>query len=249
MSQSVSRAIAALKTMGERPTTLGDLAQGLGVHKSTVLRLLQTLEAGGFARRRQDGTYAVGRGLIRLADTALESFDLRHAARPHLLRLSSLCGHTVHLATYVDGEVVYIDKIEGRASVRMASRIGQSAVLHTAAVAKAVMANLEPTLVGQDLISRISFVRHTPQTITSRQRYLDELAEVRRRGFAQDDGEYEDFVMCVAAAIPSTEPYAMSAVSISAPRMLLTFDDLRSFVPDLLDTVRDIAHDLGSEQS
>jgi DNA-binding IclR family transcriptional regulator len=244
MSQTVERAVAIIEQISDRPATLGEVTEALGVHKSTALRLLQTLERAGFARRDPTGRYSVGSRLIGIAYKALESIDVREAARPHLLRLNEMYGHTVHLASFTDGVVTYVDKYEGRSSIRMYSRIGKSAALHASGVGKAILAHLEPTLLDA-VIAKVEFTRFTAQTITSEHRFRAELAEVRAQGYACDRGEFEDLINCISAAIRSGDGTVRSAISISVPTMVIPLEELQQLVPDLITTARTISRELG----
>ncbi|MET0418688.1 MAG: IclR family transcriptional regulator, partial [Actinoplanes sp.] len=199
MSDGVDRAMRVLEMLAKDTASLGDVAVDLGVHKSTALRLLQTLEAGGFARRR-DGGWTVGLRLIGLAQQALDSLDVRAVARPHLAALGRDCGHTIHLAQLVDDDLVYVDKIEARGQVRMYSRIGRTAPMHASGVGKVVLAYCpEPRLTG--LLGRAELRSYTPATICDPAALRAELTAVAQRGWAADDGEFEPLITCVAAPV------------------------------------------------
>src|SRR4051812_5315085 len=125
MSQTVDRALSILPLLAEGPANLEQVARRLDVHKSTALHLLRTLHEHGFVYRQADQRYRLGARLFALAQEAMENIDVRDTAHPHLAALGEACGHTVHLAVYEEGEVVYIDKVESRYPVRMYSRIGK----------------------------------------------------------------------------------------------------------------------------
>lgn len=244
MSQTVERAISIVEHLSRGPATLTEVTAELGVHKSTALRLLQTLEGAGFARRQTDGRYTVGVRLISIAYSALESLDLREVARPHLTRLNQKYGHTVHLASFVDDVVIYIDKYEGRSSIRMYSRVGKTVNFHSSGVGKVILANLDPAL-RETVISRIAFTRYTPNTITSEEGLRAELEAIRERGYGYDRGEFEDFVICIAAPIRSGNGTAQSAISISVAKMLVPFEELEQLIPDLVKTAEAVSRDYG----
>lgn len=142
MSQTVDRALSILPLLAEGPADLGQVADRLGVHKSTALRLLRTLHEHGLVYRQSDQRYRLGARLFALAQEAVENLDVREIAHPHLVRLNEICGHTVHLAVHEEGEVLYIDKVESRYPVRMYSRIGKPVAITVAAVAKLLLADL-----------------------------------------------------------------------------------------------------------
>ncbi|WP_433112058.1 IclR family transcriptional regulator [Micromonospora sp. CA-246542] len=243
MSEGVDRAMRVLELLAREPAQLGGVATHLGVHKSTALRLLQTLEAGGFARRANGG-WTVGLRLIDLAQQALDSLDVRAVARPHLAALGRDCGHTIHLAQVVDDDLVYVDKIEARGQVRMYSRIGRTAPLHASGVGKVVLAYGPASRVSQ-LADGGTLPAYTPVTICDPAALRTELAAVAARGWAADDGEFEPLINCVAAPVRQADGAVTAAVSVTAPTVVATLADLRALLPRLLATTQQISRDLG----
>ncbi|PRX46764.1 IclR family transcriptional regulator [Prauserella shujinwangii] len=233
MSQSLDRALTLLTHLAKEPKTLDQLAEEIGVHKSTVLRLLRTLEEHHFVHREGVRHYRLGTALFDLANQSLEQRDVRRSAEPALAALNERTGHTVHLASYEDGEVVYIDKFEGHHSVRMYSRVGKRAPLHCTAVGKVLVASFPPRR-RQDVAAGLDYPALTASTITSARDYLAELDLVAERGFALDNAEHEDFIHCVAAPIRGARGEVLAAASLSVPRVLLDLDGLLALVPDLL---------------
>lgn len=233
MSQSLDRALTLLDCLAEGRQTLDQLAERIGVHKSTVLRLLRTLEAHRIVQRDGVRYYRLGTGLFDLAHRALEDLDVRRSVEPALRDLNAATGHTVHLASYEGGEVIYIDKYESRHNVRMYSRIGKRAPLHCTAVAKILVSSL-PESERRAVAASIDYVKLTDNTITTPDAYLAELDRVLARGYAIDDAEHEDFIHCVAAPIRGTQGEVLAAMSLSVPQVILDLDGLMELVPDLL---------------
>ncbi|SEP21806.1 IclR family transcriptional regulator [Amycolatopsis saalfeldensis] len=233
MSQSLDRALTLLAGLAQGAKTLDQLAEEVGVHKTTVLRLLRTLESHHFVRREGTRYYRLGSALFDLASQALEDRDVRRSSAEALAALNERTGHTVHLATYEDGEVVYIDKYEGRHSVRMYSRIGKRAPLHCTAVGK-VLVSAMPRERREALARSIDYVVLTPNTISSPEAYLAELDKVAERGYAVDNAEHEDFIHCVAAPIRGGGGEVLAAASMSVPKVLLDYEGLLALVPELL---------------
>ncbi|HEY3708735.1 MAG TPA: IclR family transcriptional regulator [Amycolatopsis sp.] len=233
MSQSLDRALTLLAGLAQGAKTLDQLAEEVGVHKTTVLRLLRTLESHHFVRREGTRYYRLGSALFDLASQALEDRDVRRSSAEALAALNERTGHTVHLATYEDGEVVYIDKYEGRHSVRMYSRIGKRAPLHCTAVGK-VLVSAMPRERREALARSIDYVVLTPNTISSPEAYLTELDKVAERGYAVDNAEHEDFIHCVAAPIRGGGGEVLAAASMSVPKVLLDYEGLLALVPELL---------------
>lgn len=243
MSQSLARALQLLEELGQGDRSLDQLAVALGVHKTTAMRLLHTLEAERFVRRDDRHRYHLGSRLFALGTTALQQRAIRDVAQPHLNRLSTETGgQAVHLATYENGTAIYVAKVESTHSVRMYSRIGLPAALHATAVGKVLVAGLPPG--EQDaVIEGIEFTRYTPRTITDAQAYRKVLAITRERGWADDPAEHEDFINCVGAPVRDEEGHVIAAVSISVPDVILPYDGVRALVPHLLTATEAISAD------
>lgn len=244
MSQSLVRALDLLSQLAKQPATLDELASTSTVHKTTVMRLLHSLEAEHFLVRNNAGQFQLGRKLFELSSLALEQRDLRQVARPHLARLNDQTGHTVHLAELEGSEVVYIDKFESHHPVRMYSRIGLTAALHSAAVAKVILADM-PRSRQEQIAAGLDYVKMTENTLTTPAALLAELATVREQGWAQDKSEHESIVHCVAAPIRDASGRVVGAASFSVPVVLLNYEDLLKLLPILINGTQAISKDLG----
>jgi DNA-binding IclR family transcriptional regulator len=244
MSQSLDRALTLVSRLATGPKTLDELSGVIGVHKSTTLRLLRTLESHRFVQRDGVHHYRLGTALFDLANRALEERDVRRCAEPALRDLNSRLGHTVHLASYEDGEVIYIDKYESTHPMRMYSRIGRRAPLHCTAVAKVLLADL-PAVALEKVLSTMEFPRLTANTIIGPTAYQAELERVRANGYAVDNAEHEDFIHCIAAPIRGARGEVIAAVSMSVPKVLLDFDGLMGHLPDLLATAEAASAECG----
>ncbi|MER7463827.1 IclR family transcriptional regulator [Streptomyces sp. NPDC097981] len=248
MSQSVERALRIMPLLAKGPAGLGEVAEELGVHKSTALRLLRTLHEHGFVHRQPDGRYRLGAQLFALAAEAVENLDVRTIAHPHLVELNRITGHTVHLALHQDDEVVYIDKVESRHPVRMYSRIGRPVPLTVAAVAKLLLADL-PEEERRGLAERIDYPRYTARSTPDAQAFLRELALVREQGWATDLGGHEESVNCLGAPVRGPDGRAVAALSVSAPSVVVTAEGLLELLPLVLRTADTIGREYsGSPQ-
>jgi DNA-binding IclR family transcriptional regulator len=230
MSQTVDRALSILPLLAEGPADLGRVAERLGVHKSTALRLLRTLNEHGLVYRQSDQRYRLGARLFALAQEAAENLDVREIAHPHLLRLNEECGHTVHLAVHEEHEVLYIDKVDSRYPVRMYSRVGKAVAPTVAAVAKLLLADLpepERRIVAEKLEYPLYTARSTPNAAA----FLQELATVREQGWATDLGGHEESINCVAAPVRGADGRVVAAMSVSAPNVVVTAGELLTLLP------------------
>ena len=244
MSQSVDTAISILIACSTGPQRLTDIADTLPVHKSTVLRLLQTMEARKFVRREADGRWAIGPTFTGTALAALETLETRSVAYLKLRQLSQDLGHTIHLAEVVGSEIIYIDKVDGRGAVRMHSRIGGAVEIHTAAAAKAILA-FAPPEISEPLIATASFQRYTPKTLSSAALLAQDLEAVRERGWAVDDGEFEEYINCVAVPVRSADGIVRAGLSLTALRAIEPLETLKLNIPRLLAVAAEISTELG----
>ncbi|MEU5784642.1 IclR family transcriptional regulator [Micromonospora lupini] len=249
MAQSIRRAIDLIRRSAEHPLSLTEAADVLGVHKSTALRILQTLESARFVRRTGAGTYVLGSGLIELSELALGSMDLRQPAAAHLRALQRETGHTVHLAQLTGDEIIYIDKVDSPAfdAVKLPSRIGRAVSIYASAVGKTILAHL-PREERDRLLSHVVFERFTDTTFTDHDALDAELAHIRERGWAVDNGEHDAYVLCVAAPIRDSRGQVIAAVSITAIEVIASLDQLKSNLPLLLETASQISYELGYPQ-
>ena len=242
--QTVERAIDLIEFIADIPRTLSEIAREQQVHKSTALRLLQTLEARGFARRDAKGRYSVGFGMIALSQRALDNLDIYGAAHPLLVALSAELGHTLHLGQLVDNEVMYVDKVEGRGAIKMYSRVGGVAITHTSGVGKAILAFLEEPL-RQRVLQNVKLERYTLTSITTPEALDRELAVTCARGWAEDNAEFEEAINCVAVPIRDSQGLVRNAISLTALQALAPLETLRRQVPSLVATADAISREYG----
>ncbi|PFG30112.1 IclR family transcriptional regulator [Paramicrobacterium agarici] len=243
MSQSVKRAARIVDSIAEEPKTVVQLAEEFELHRSTMFRELQALEEVGYARRRKDGTYTLGFHLVSLAQSSLESVDLREVASAPLRRLHRVVGNTVHLAALMDDAIIYVDKVEDASGVRMYSRVGAPVRTHCSGVGKAILANLDDSQ-RDAVLATTDWAKYTENTITTREALDVELAAIAEQGWSVDDGEFEDFVNCVAVPIV-TRAGVVGALSVTAIRMVEDLEQLKTRLPLMQQTAAQIARELG----
>ncbi len=244
MSQSLARAMQMMISMSEGERSLEQLADELGVHKSTALRLLRTLEDERFVHHDSAHRYRLGTRLFELANRALEQRTVRTVAHPRLAELNRATSQTVHLAVYESGQAVYIDKFDSTHSVRMYSRVGLPAPLHCTAVGKVLVAALPPA--EREAVARsIDYVKMTDKTLLTPDAYLAELRKVARQGFSEDHGEHESFVNCVGVPIRDGSGAVVAAMSVSVPTIVLDHQGVLELLPLVRDTADAISADLG----
>jgi DNA-binding IclR family transcriptional regulator len=244
MSQTVARALQLLILLGNGPASLDELAEVMGVHKTTVLRLLRTLSEERFTFRDSSNRYHLGSRLFELAARGADQREIRQIASPHLMEFNRTFGRTTHLSALEGGEVAYIDKLEAHDQIRMFSRIGLRANLNSTAMAKVILADL-PDAELHAMVAGMDFTRRTANTITTPQRYLCEIDTVRAQGWAQDREENEPSINCLAVPVRGASGRVVAAVSVSVPNVVLTFDQLLELLEPLQAVGESISRDCG----
>ncbi len=251
-SLSVRRALTIVDYLSEHGTQAGlsltDLADGLQMNKSTLLRLLTTLQEFDLVERDpRNECYRLGLRTLHWAESCLGSMQIRRIAAPFLATLMETTRETIHLVTYENGRVVYIDKVDSPNTLRIVSRVGMHMPAHSTAVGKALLAYL-PASAFNEVVER-GLTPRTPRTLTSPQALLHNLQEVRQQGYALDDEENELEVRCAAAPLFDHQGNAIAAVSVSGPIHRVSSERLEALGLQARQTAEQISERLGFRQS
>lgn len=242
--QVLERALKILEALAREREGLGlnELARRVGLHKSTTYRLLHTLKEYGYVD--QDNTYGhkkytLGFKILELSGSLLEGLDVRKVARPYLEQLAAQTQEVAHLVIPDGDEAVYVDKVEGNRTIRMYSQIGRRVPLHSTAVGKAILACL-PWPEVESLLSNKGLPRFTSRTIVDWSTLAEHLEQVRKQGYAVDDGENEEGIRCVGAAILDHRGRVIAALSLSGSEVHMTWER----IPELGSLVREAAKEI-----
>ena len=228
MVKSVSRALDIIRLVSEKKGGLGvtEIANQMDINKSSVFRILSTLAQYGYIEQDPEtGRYKLGYAFLAISSKLLDSIDLRSEARPCLLELEKETNEVIHLVVYDQGEVVYIEKLEGNETLRMHSKVGKRAPMHCTSVGKAILANL-PEKEVEDILAKRGLPKHTDKTITDAEAMKQELAMVRQKGYALDNEENEPGITCIAVPVFDHLGKACAAISISGPTIRMTEERL-----------------------
>jgi DNA-binding IclR family transcriptional regulator len=215
--QVITRAVTVLRALEGEPEglSLGQIAQRVGLARSTVQRIVDALRTEQFviAASPTSGV-RLGPALIRLAASASVEFD--HITRPIMAELAQELGETVDLSVLKGRSAVFTDQVQGRHRLRAVSAIGESFPLHCTANGKALLAVLPEEKVHKLL--RGAMPRLTPNTITRTSELLQELESCRRTGVAMDDEEHTEGISALGTAF--TDPLGRPvALSVPVPTM------------------------------
>lgn len=222
--KSAARTVALLELLaarGEQPSRLDQLAEDLGVPRSSMYQLLQTLVDCGWVRADATGSlYGIGIRALLTGTSYLDGDRRIRAVRPYLDEASDALGETIHMARLDGPDVVYLATRESHEYLRTISRVGRRVPAHAGALGKALLAERADDELP---IPDGPLTALTQNTHTDRAALLADLAEVRERGYSIDREETVTGIAGFAFALRYDVP-AADAVSCSVPVARLTPD-------------------------
>jgi DNA-binding IclR family transcriptional regulator len=245
--QSVSRSLRILEALGRKgkPQSLAEITATVKLPKTTVHRLLETLQYEGYVEQ-----YPVTRQLqlsskiLEMAASFLDRFDVREVARPLLMELWQQSQESVHLGLLDGDEVLYVEKLESSHTIRMYSEIGRRAPLHCTGLGKALLANL-PAEEIERIVGQKGLQRFTENTLVDRADLLQEIATIRSQGVAFDNEEHEKSVRCIAAPVYDAQGLVSAAISIAGPAFRMTPERQQDLKPHVVEAAQSISRRLG----
>lgn len=238
--QSLERGLRILDTLAEadadpmrrgRGVPLAALTAELDVHKSTTLRLVQTLVAAGYAAPAAGHGFVLGPAMRRDTVLALGTQQLRRAARPFLEELVDLTGECAHAAIADGARVLVIDDVETDNPLRVVPTSGRHVALHCTSAGKALLAW------GMAEVPAL-LPRRTANTITTHADLATHLDAVRDAGYAFDDEENDTFTRCISAPVLGPGGRPVGCVGIDAPSVRLTLDRVPGAAAHVMDVAR-----------
>jgi DNA-binding IclR family transcriptional regulator len=243
--RAVERALDVLLCFSRQTPELSmtQIAEQVGIHKSTIHRLLATLEKKRFVNRDPDtGLYRLGIRLLQMAYLTLEQNDIRRLAVPFLQRLGDRYQENIHLALLDDADVVFIYIIESPQRVKLAAAVGQRLPAYATASGKSMLAFLPEEMV-QRILDR-GMPQYTSHTPRSPEVFFQNLNTIREQGFAISEQEYEDAINAVAAPIFDLGGQPIASIAVAGPAYRLTRKRMSEIGPAVIATARDITREI-----
>ena len=228
-----------------RPMGVTEIAQTLGIARTTAFRMLSTLAGRGFAvQDRESRRYGPGLRIIELSRQVLDRIDLRSVAKPWLKRLEEATGESVHLAMPIRGLAVYVAVEESPADLTVKVPLGSGVRVHSTAIGKALIAHLSREELDS-VLGHGQLPRFTPRTITTMQELIPHLELIRTRGYAVDDQEYTLGVRCAAASIHDHRGKVIAAVAVSGPSVRVSLQRIPELGTLVMETADEISRLMG----
>ncbi len=250
-SQSLERGLAILGCFSAARPVLGiaDIADSLGMSRSTTHRYVITLVALGYLEQGASRKYRLGLRVTDLGMSALDSAGLREHAHHELQELRQRTSHTAGLGVLDGEEVLYIDRVRGfrreRSEAGLDPRPGSRLPVHCTAIGKLLLAYL-PEHEQRELLAKLALTKHGPNTITAKKALRDELERIRREGLAVDDQELAPELRALAAPVREETGAVRAAVNLSVPSASVPLAELVDTLgPQLVAAAERISANLG----
>lgn len=221
-----------------------EVVAATGLPKATVHRIIATLAGHGFVTVDTRGEYLPGPRILQLAGQALRRIDISRVVQPFVDELVARVHCTVHVGVRNGDEVVYLVRTDSDKPYRMPSRIGDSVSMHATGIGKSILAQGDDDAAVR-YAARTGLPRRTATTITTLPGLLDELADIRVKGYALDRGENVPGVACIAVPILDHTGQAAYGMSISTLSLEHSEDQIVAMHGDLQDAARAVSAALG----
>lgn len=242
--QSVDRAVTILEMLAQHGALgVTQLAQQLGVHKSTASRLVGSLELRGLVEQvAERGQYHLGAGILRLASATDARLDLVREARPVLVRLAAATEETVNIVVLSAGAALYVDQVAGGSALASYNWVGQRVPLHATSNGKVLLSGLSPDDVDALLPELPAY---TPSTVTDRKELRVALQQVREQGYAVATDELDVGLTAMAAPVHDVHGHVVASLSVSGPSFRIDADRRAAILPLLVEAAGDISGRMG----
>lgn len=239
--QVVSRALHILETLArkESPMTLAEIAEVTGLPKSTVHRLLKTLDSDGFAKMEGSGRYAIGRALICLGAKVVRG-GLIFQAAGIMTSLRDRTGCTIYLSSINKHELVYLHRVPG--AITPVSDAGSSGNIFCSTGGRMILSTYSDARISE-IFAHNEIKPRTIRSIKTREDFLKEMEETRHRGYSKSVDEYTIGVSGIGAPIYDYTGECIAALSLVAVVGTITVD-VEEYASMLLDAARDISERL-----
>lgn len=239
--RSVDRAVCILQVLSESGMGLGvtEIAQLVGLEKSTTHRLLTALARSNLVRRDLSGRrYGIGYGVLQLATGWLNGIEIRTMALPHMRALREKTGETIALNLRDGAERVAVERLDTSQEVRFVVELWRPLPLHVGASGKAILAFLPDEQI-RELMKQMGVGPRKTQAL------LEDLQAISQQGFAHTAGERVAGSRAVSAAVFDHHGLPVASISLLSLQARLSANKAHSFGRLVCRTARDISMELG----
>ncbi|MGI6235254.1 MAG: IclR family transcriptional regulator [Christensenellales bacterium] len=245
--QVLTRTLDIIECLSEQKSGYGvtELANTVDLHKSTTYRILAALQDRGYVHKDNvTGKYCLSTKIVSLASVFLDQIELRTEAYQYLKDLAIQSQQTVHLGILKGTNVMYLEKVLVYSNIRTYSQIGKCMPAYRTSMGKVLISALPPQK-REELINKISFLPHLPNTITDVDVFKKNILNVKRNGFAIDNIENETDIRCVAGPVYDYTGKVIASISLSGTASEFEGDALQRKIDMLINTCKYVSDALG----
>ncbi len=224
--------------------SLQELMNLTGMPRTSLLRMLASLEEMGFLQKDSDGKYNLGLIFLEFGQRVAERLDIRRIALPVMRQLQQDADEAVNLIIVDGNEAVYIEKIDTPHPVKAYTGIGRRAPLYGGACPKILLAFMAKAE-RERYIEETSLVHYAQGTIVDKEQLRQDIQTIRNRGYSVSHSELRDFTSAVAVPIFNQEGHCVAGLSLVGLTVRFTADRIERFVPLLKKAAGEISGHLG----
>lgn len=218
INRTVHRAIEILELLSAHSDGLStsEIAEIMEIPKTSVFDIIQTLLHLQVIELKDEKLkrYKIGVKAFEIGSKYTKDIEMLNSADQYLKDLSHRLNKTVFIAVENNLEVVYLKKYEPEKAIITTAGIGSKNPMYCTSLGKAIL-SAYPDEVLKEKVSKLKLVKHTDHTITSKDKLMKDLEEVRRRGYSIDNRELEDHMFCMGAPLRNYENKVVGAISIT----------------------------------
>lgn len=244
--RSIQRALNILTCFDwdHRDLTFSEIVERIELPKSTVSRILSTLENEGFLVRDQDtARYKLGHAIYLLGLIAKQGLDIRNISIPFMENMTKLTDETSNLYLLENFERVCIAQIESPKPIKQLVKVGERFPIWAGATGRSILAQLDESIWHE---MEKELVQFTEKTVVDPKQFIEDLHEIRRNGYSLSLGEKFQEVGCVAAPI-FNESGVIGCISISGPVYRFP-EDVTEYAKLVTDAAQNISYRLGHRE-
>ncbi|MDD5922680.1 MAG: IclR family transcriptional regulator [Eubacteriales bacterium] len=252
--QTVMKAIEVINELSknENPkgVSLSELSRSIGLGKSTIHRILDTLYFYGWVDKDEETSrYRLGWELYKIGQTIPGQNDVQHIDQKYLVNLWNEVDGTVSLGVLKKGETVILSRMEAVDEKSIVNvGLGAYESIYATSIGKMLISEMNAEQI-RDILGPGGFTQHTPHTITTFKDLLREIQITRQRGYAVDAEEYSIGTICMAMPVRDYTEKIVAAVSVSSPVSVMTIGHRRKILHALDSATSKISRSLGYERA
>lgn len=244
---SVIKAVEIIEELAESDIELGvtEISNKLNYGVSATYHLLNTLKLSNIIEQdAKTKKYRLGLKLYKIGKMAKRENHLANISKPYLEKLREETGETSNLIVLDGDEVVYIQQAESTKMIKMFTTIGARVPAYCTAAGKVLLADL-PKNKQISIIEKTKFVKYTENTIVDPQKLIEECQLAKIRGYAFDNEEREEGVICVSSPVYDFDGRAIAAISVSGPSYRINGDRLERIIESMINIAGEFSKRLG----